>query len=213
MLARCIDSVAAQTVKCNHLMVADGVYPFHPPRTRHISLDRNHDDYGNTPRAIGALLGVAERYDGIAFLDADNWYEPDHIETCLAVSAGADAVIAQRFFRHVETGEILKLPEEHDHVDTNCWLFLPGAFRLLPRWVFFPKEAALIGDRLFWQAIKGRLRLGHTEKQTVNYTCTYSVFYEALGLKVPDGVKPTQHFECEEQSFSSAALNTKGESS
>jgi hypothetical protein len=46
---------------------------------RHIRLGRPHNDAGNTPRGLGALLAVSEGYDGIGLLDADNWYDEDHI--------------------------------------------------------------------------------------------------------------------------------------
>ena len=74
LLKRCIRSVRDQTLNADHIMVADG----HPQdwidneRVRHIRLDRSHNDYGNTPRGIGAILAIAEQYSGIGLLDADN---------------------------------------------------------------------------------------------------------------------------------------------
>ncbi len=84
VLEHCISSVRAQTEPADHLLVADG----HPQDwiddlpVRHIRLDRAHCDYGNTPRVVGAMLGISEGYGGIGFLDADNWIESDHIATC-----------------------------------------------------------------------------------------------------------------------------------
>ena len=80
-IERCIASVAAQTHACDHFLVADGHAQdwIDGAGVRHLRLDRGHGDYGNTPRALGALLAVSEGYDAIAFLDADNWYAPEHV--------------------------------------------------------------------------------------------------------------------------------------
>src|SRR5262245_60634010 len=80
-LRRCIDSVRQQTAACDHFLVADG-FPqdwIDREQVRHLKLDASHGDYGNTPRAIGALLASSESYEGIGFVDADNWLEPDHV--------------------------------------------------------------------------------------------------------------------------------------
>src|SRR5574337_2079445 len=91
-LARCIDSVRKQHAdreigEIAHILVADG-HPQHwidDLSVRHLKLDRAHGDFGNTPRSIGAQLAASEGYDAIAFLDADNWLDPDHVAACVAV--------------------------------------------------------------------------------------------------------------------------------
>src|ERR1700731_4980422 len=85
-LERCIRSVSAQTVPTDHIIVADGRPQDWIDATgaRHLRLDRAHGDYGNTPRGLGAMLAIAERYDGIGLLDADNWLEPEHVAACVA---------------------------------------------------------------------------------------------------------------------------------
>ena len=35
---------------------------------------------GNPPRALGGILADAYGFDAVAYLDADNWYDPSHIE-------------------------------------------------------------------------------------------------------------------------------------
>ena len=82
VLERCIQSVRSQTLPADHFLVSDG----HPQdwldsaNVRHIRLGKSHKDVGNTPRGVGALLAVSERYEGIGLLDADNWYDKNHIE-------------------------------------------------------------------------------------------------------------------------------------
>ena len=137
LIERCMASVRSQTVPTDHFLVADG-FPqewIDTAGVRHFKLDRSHGDYGNTPRGVGALLAIAAQYSGIAFLDADNWLEPDHVETCLAAASGTpapcDYVIAQRSFRRPDES-IMPVADEELHVDTNCFFFLPGAFSVDP---------------------------------------------------------------------------------
>ena len=82
VLEQCIASVRSQSVRADHILIADG-FPqdwIDQINVRHVRLDRAHADWGNTPRCIGALMAAAEGYDGIAFLDADCWLEQDHLE-------------------------------------------------------------------------------------------------------------------------------------
>src|SRR5262249_4891479 len=87
VLAKCRDSVRNQTYACTHVLVADG----HPQRQMahadalHIVLPLAHHDNGNTARMIGAMSAVNRGFHAIAFLDADNWYEPDHVARMVAL--------------------------------------------------------------------------------------------------------------------------------
>ncbi|MCU0940002.1 MAG: tetratricopeptide repeat protein, partial [Burkholderiaceae bacterium] len=85
-LERCIASVKAQDYPVTHYMVADGFAQdwIDHSGVRHLKLDQGHADFGNTPRAIGAQLAVSEGFDAVCFLDADNWFAPDHVSRCLA---------------------------------------------------------------------------------------------------------------------------------
>ncbi len=77
-----------------------------------------------------------------------------------------------------------------DHVDTNCYLFLPDAFSLLHYWVTLPREFAAVGDRLFRLIMKARLpEPAITLEPTVKYTCLFESFYRYLGETPPPGAK------------------------
>ena len=196
LIERCIDSVRAQSVAAEHIVVADG----HPQAwidgaaVRHLKLDRSHGDFGNTPRAIGALLAISEGYSGIGFLDADNWLESDHIEACLAVAqttaAPCDYVVAQRIFRRPDA-TVMPVPEEPNHVDTNCYFFLRGAFCAIPHWAMMPKELAPLGDRYFSAMMRSRpFSHARMSRPTVNYLCVWEQLYLALGETPPPEAKP-----------------------
>jgi glycosyltransferase involved in cell wall biosynthesis len=127
-LERCVASVKRQTVRADHILVADG-FPqdwLDHAGVRHLRLDRAHGDYGNTPRGIGSLMAVAEGYDGIGLLDADCWLEPDHLEHCLAQAGEAGLgrcgfVVTSRTLRRPDETVIDAADESPAvHVDTSC---------------------------------------------------------------------------------------------
>jgi hypothetical protein len=196
-LQRCLDSVRAQTHACDQLLVADG----HPQDwldgagVRHLRLDRAHADYGNTPRSIGALLAVSEGFDAVAFLDADNWYEPGHVAACvdLATRTGADVVTTGRRLVR-EDGSVIPFELAEDlsgaHVDTSCLFLLFGAFHALPRWALMPKPMAMLGDRYFVQSLRAEaLKEARVHAQTVNYQCGFADVYHAVGEPPPPFAK------------------------
>ena len=192
-LGRCIDSVRRQTVGADHLLVADG-FPqewLDGVRVNHLRLGRCHADFGNTPRGLGAMLAIAEHYEAIGFLDADNWYDDNHVEACVAAASGApeaDAVIARRrFVRH--DGSVMDISDEPDHVDTSCFWLHTGALHVAHFWLM-PSQLAPICDRVYYAMIKARqLKLGYVPQATVNYTCQYAALYRALGESPPAGAK------------------------
>jgi glycosyltransferase involved in cell wall biosynthesis len=200
LIERCLASVRAQTVCVDHLLVADG---FSQPwleeaPVRHIKLDRAHGDYGNAARGAAALLAVAEQYDAIAFLDADNQYRPTHIEACLAASRAAPAapyVVATRDYVRPD-GSVMPLLQtedlpQGDHVDTNCYLLLPPTYPLLHHWCATPREFAAVGDRLFRLVLKSRLAAPAivVGAPTVKYLCLFESLYRAIGETPPSGAK------------------------
>jgi hypothetical protein len=200
-LERCIDSVKSQTVRADHLMVADG-FPqdwVDGAGVRHLRLDRAHGDYGNTPRAMGGLLAIAEQYDGLCFLDGDNWLEPNHVEECLGARDKAvaqqqpvDYVIARRNFCRPD-GSPIPVEQESitNHVDTSCFFFFPPAFHVVPHFGMMPKELSAVGDRFFYNTIKARgLRPAICEATTVNYSCIWEIIYRNAGEEPPPGCKP-----------------------
>jgi hypothetical protein len=163
------------------------------PRTLHVPLPHANADYGNTPRVIGAMLADSYGFDAIAFLDADNWFEPVHLERmAAALNLGKTPLVScKRTFRHLD-GSVLpctELDEERfTHVDTNCWLVTRPAFSLLPIWRI-PKWAAIMGDRVFLEhARRERFAITETQLRTVNYRTKYVNHYRLAGIPSPAGV-------------------------
>jgi glycosyltransferase involved in cell wall biosynthesis len=201
VLARCIDSVRAQTIATDHLLVADG-FPqdwIDQAGVRHLRLDRSHADWGDTPRGIGCLLGVAEGYDAIALLDADCWLEPDHVELSLATAAkhpSADFIVAVIINRRPD-GSAFDVPQapHEEHVDTNAFFFLPRAYRALALWLHIPSAISAAGDRVFYQGVKALgLRFAVNPRPTTNYVCTWASVYALINEEPPAGAKPNPDY-------------------
>ncbi len=203
ILGRCVQSVRQQTLTADHFLIADG-FPqawLDTEPVRHIKLDRSHNNNGNTPRTVGALLAVAEGYQGVGFLDADNWFEPRHVELCVRAAADArdkagvevDYVIAQRYLRRLDE-TIIPLPDESptEHVDTSCFFMLPGSFGVIPYFGTMPSQLACICDRIFYGAIiEQGLKAALVREKTVNFQYFYQPAYHALGEEAPPGAKPS----------------------
>lgn len=202
-LRRCHDSVLQQThADIEHIMVADG-FPKAEidawPRCLHIHLPVNHNDSGDTPRIVGSASACARRFDGVVFLDADNWFDPGHIGKLVEAHqrSGAPVVTCARRLVRPDTGEVLGTCTESDGQrfnDTNCYLITEQAYPLLAAWGFRNQAVAAslrtVGDRLFWSAVVnsgvGRVHVG---EPTVNYETTYAVHYPARKLEVPEFAK------------------------
>jgi len=201
-LERCIESVKAQDFPVTHYMVADGFAQDWIDGTgvEHLKLGRGHADFGNTPRALGAQLAVSEGFDAICFLDADNWYAPDHVTRCLEAADASeepvDYVVARRNFVR-DDGTVIPLAHDEDaaadregHVDTNCYFLLRGAYHTLARWNLMPKPLGIVCDRVYRIVLEAeKLKRTFTTTVTVNYLCTWRGPYLALGEAPPDFAK------------------------
>jgi hypothetical protein len=191
-LQRCHDSVAGQMHYCDHFMVADG----HPRseidawRCFHLRIP-NHDDYGDTPRVVGAASAVALGYDAIAFLDADNWYEPHHLLTLVNLhqKTGAPIVTCARMLRRASDSSVLGVCRESDgdrFNDTNCYLITEPVFGILRAWAFRSRSSSAVGDRVFWEAVKAHdIARAHSPAPTVNYVTNFANHYLANGETPP----------------------------
>jgi len=202
LLDRCIRSVRQQTLPADHILVADG-YPqdwIDGEPVRHIRLDRNHADFGDTPRALGAMLAVSEGYAGIALLDADNWLENNHIASCIEASLrseSCDYVIARRNLCRPD-GSVIDVEGApiSKFVDTNCFFLLPGSYHLAPRFGLVPHELSPICDRIFLSVLEAnRLHREIVTEKTVNYHCLWPAVYRMAGETPPPDANKTVNFQ------------------
>lgn len=201
-LSTCHSSVQAQTLACLHVMVADGI----PQQTvdswdcHHVVLPVSHNDIGSTPRLIGSFHAIGLGVDAVAFLDADNWYEPEHIERLMGArrNHGAAYVSSSRMLWSLDGARMGTCPEIDParFIDTNCMLFGKEAFHLLHHWVLMPDYGHLIGDRIIHHLVRqSGLPMAHVDAATVNYRCSKEGLYRRLGHPVPSGVLSRPDYE------------------
>jgi hypothetical protein len=200
ILRNCHQSVMNQTHPCTHFMVADG-FPVAEVATwpvRHNTLSAAHDDVGNTPRAVGSLCAMNEGFEAIAFLDADNWYYPEHIETMVKLHERTGAAVCSTVYSiHRLDGSFMFVDPQSDgvnHVDTNCYFLTREAFRLLPQWAMMPPQMGAIGDKVMWSLVVDlKLPRAHNPTPTVAFRSRYELHYLQIGEKPPEGAKTSDN--------------------
>lgn len=191
-LMRCCTSVARQTYACDHILVADGEVQevFDNFKITHMQLPVNVGNSGATPRGMGAQFAFVQGYDVVAFLDADNWYGPDHIEKAVELldQGDCEVVFANR---HVvfPDGEVLEAADPQDekegHVDTNCYVFSKKVAYLMAVWTMWPKEFGVGEDRVMRLVIdRKKIRTARMLTKTVWYESNWPIHY-ALAHKKP----------------------------
>jgi len=193
ILSRCHQSVLNQTYEqITHIMVADG--DPHPmveklQTCEHLILPYCHNDAGATPRAIGALSAFSRHYDCIAFLDADNTYEDNHIEIMVNNLGNRDVLTATRNIRDLNRKLLYVDTVESNgdtFCDTNCLFLTKNVMHLLHNWIV-PEHLKLWSDRIFWTAIKGNTTsIAHVSVPTVNYYSRWAWHYQYAGVTPPD---------------------------
>jgi glycosyltransferase involved in cell wall biosynthesis len=197
VLKRCHDSVLAQThADTFHVMVSDGA-PCDEidswSNVVHIRSSHN-GDYGDTPRAIGALIASAKGADAITLLDADNWFDPDHVEKLsgLQRQTNAQVVTGTRTLIRMD-GSVMGVCNESDgrnFNDTNCYLIMKDAFPVFGAWGFKDPKHGIVGDRIFWNAIQRMgYRRSHCMEPTVNYMTSFAFHYQVYNEPIPEGAK------------------------
>ena len=187
-------SVKAQTVRARHILVCDGSAPAQIPdfEGTHIILQRNYRDYGNTPRLIGCYDAITRDADAIAFLDADNWYYPSHLQSLIeaALAEELDAVASARMLHRLDGSPMIKCPtvDGRNYIDTSCLLILKPAFRHLIAWVLQGQETAAVTDQYPWRLMRSAgARLGFVDRPTVAYRTRHRVHYDQACEPAPPG--------------------------
>ncbi|WP_421693295.1 glycosyltransferase family 2 protein [Aestuariivirga sp.] len=220
-LQRAIGSVRAQTSPCDLILVSDG---FSNDIARqagaiHIELGVGHGDGGNAGRYVGAMVALAKGYDAVAFLDADNWYEPKHIQRMVQRQheTGATAVVSGRNI-YLPDGFKLQVPDEEDesgnHVDTSCYLLTRACEYAWHLWGQMPPEWGAVGDRVLLAELAGQ-RLARTGNRTMNYKSNYAYHYRLAQRPVPEKLNAVpldlvQNFFRSPQHFRQRSINRTG---
>jgi glycosyltransferase involved in cell wall biosynthesis len=197
MLRQTHESVLSQTMACEHFLVADG-HPQHEIsswQAHHVVLPKSHADNGNTPRGIGSFLARIEGYDFIAYLDADNWFEPNHIQSLVSLYEKTKTPVCSTFRNYYALDDtLLPISEQEEdqlrHVDTSCFLIHSSAYELIDVWLKMPKQLGPICDRVFFCQLKARkYSLASTRQRTVNFRSQYEFHYALAQKPIPQNIK------------------------
>ena len=163
VLRHCHDSVRQQTYPATHYLVADG-YPTPEVSNwpaEHIILSKSHDDNGNTPRGVGSLSAMNQGFDAIAYLDADNWYYSNHIESMVKLHVAQRAAVCTATCAiHRLNGSFMYVDtQESDGANARRYELSVHDAGSLPSATHLGDDAATVGpicDRIFWLAIRAR---------------------------------------------------------
>jgi hypothetical protein len=186
------DSVRAQSIAAGHILICDGSAPVQIAAFEgtHILLGRNYQDYGNTPRLIGCYNAIAQGADAIAFLDADNWYQRDHLEALLQYSRAnsLDACSSGRTLNRPDGSFLARCPmvNARPFIDTSCLLVMKSAFPHLIAWVLSTQEIAAVMDQEVWKHMQTMgARLGFLDRPSVCYRTRHAAHYRLAGEAPP----------------------------
>lgn len=199
ILNRCMTSVYSQLLVTNksHIIVADTTDVMESKNLQLpcqlINLNYNHKDAGATPRAIGALSAFSQGFDAVAFLDADNLYDPSHLYKMIEIckERGSDLVTATRniyssfdnTFLYTDTIESNGI----DFCDTNCLFVTKRLMSLMPSWIM-SRDLSLAGDRIFWNQIvhNKSIKRFHCNEPTVRYYTKWAWHFQQAKMAIPD---------------------------
>jgi len=188
-------SVRSQTIEARHIWFVTGRRrrQFRTSRARTSCCGGTIGDYGNTPRLIGCYNAITQDADAIAFLDADNWYYPDHLGSLSALAANTqlDAVASARMLHRLDGTPMMKCPtvDGTNYIDTSCLLVFRPAFRHLIAWVLQGQEAAAETDQLLWRLLRDAgVRMAFVDRATV----AYRTRHQSITTRRVKPVRPAQ---------------------
>lgn len=188
-LQQAIDSVANQTIETWHLVVLDGgqvqdaVSNIKVPDNWNGNMMTLYENVGGNGwygHRVYAAMPLMVNADYILFLDEDNWFEPNHVETMIAKIKSKNLMWAYSLRRICdERGQYVcdddceslgRHPAYYDHnvnfVDTNCYCFR-REYLVNVAHHFYGQWGA---DRPFYKAASTQLpSFGCTGQATVNY--------------------------------------------
>src|SRR5205085_2801885 len=140
----------------------------------YIQLSRPHQDNGNVARAIGSVSAISRGFDAVAYLDADNWFERDHLEQMILLHDKTKAAVCTAARNLVDLeGKLLGRCAESDgerFADTSSLFLTPKAYGLVAVWYRMPRKLAPICDRVIWKSLLDeKISRSHWPVPTVNF--------------------------------------------
>ncbi len=160
-LPKCIDSIIDQTYKNLEIILVDDGSPDGCPRicdeyaAREGRIKVIHQQNGGLSVARNSGLNIATG-EFVAFVDSDDWLEPDMYETLLKISVEHDADISECDFRPTD-GNIIAEKEKDEDV-TTVYDSFPAIVDAIVRKTSNPKLAFEVWNKLYKRELIGDLR-------------------------------------------------------
>ena len=187
-IRKAIKSVQDQTRKATHYVFihgadySDKTVPHLSPDTIAVHLPRANGGGGYGMAPVYALAPYVIEEDVICYLDDDNWYEPDHIESLVKMIQDHDLGWAYSLRKIVDNEgnficddncESLGChPNSHNQylVDNSCYVVRTDVARKHSSAWYVP----VISDRNFQAALmRNKIKAGTTGRHTVNYRLSH----------------------------------------
>jgi glycosyltransferase involved in cell wall biosynthesis len=187
-ITRAIKSVQDQTRKATHYVFIHGAdysyktISYLEDDTVAVHLPHNNGGNGYAMAPVYALAPFVIKEDIIFYLDDDNWYEPDHIESLVTIIQDHDLGWAYSLRKIVDNNgdwicddncESLGChPNSHGHylVDNSCYAVRTNVARKHGHAWYVP----IISDRNFQAALmRNKVKSGTTGRHTVNYRLSH----------------------------------------
>ncbi len=177
-ILQAIASVQEQTYTCQHYVFVDG--PCDVPEevfdyTNTVVLPKPTGKNGIMNGGIVAASAYLVEEDYICWLDDDNWFEPEHVETLMeAIKYKQYAYSLRKLMNPDGTfwdyDDCESLGVRSELIDVNCYLMERKlACGFAPLW-YHTTGTLMIGDRYMLQGLKQHnIPYGETGKYTVNY--------------------------------------------
>lgn len=186
-LQQTIDSVAAQTYPCAHYIFVDGVTLSPdirvPANAKVCALPFKTGANGYKNAAIVAASAFLVQEDAISWLDDDNWFEPDHIESLVEAKKNVPYAYSLRQIRKPDGSFVINDDFESighfgNFIDLNCYLMDRGtAIKIAPFW-YKSTGDQMVGDKYVYSVLKqSKLESNGTGLYTLNYRLTASRDY------------------------------------
>jgi hypothetical protein len=187
-IKRTIQSVQNQTRKATHYVFihgsdySDKTTPYLAPDTVAVHLPRANGTGGYGMAPVFALAPFVVDEDIIFYLDDDNWYDPDHIESLASMIEEHDLGWAYSLRKIVDNEGWWICDDNceslgchlnatgHYLVDNSCYAVRTDVARKHSHAWYVP----IISDRNFQaELMKARIKTGTTGRHTINYRLSH----------------------------------------
>lgn len=180
-LQQAIDSVHAQTHPCGHyvffngppppdlLVNLSGIYPIHLPK--------NTGGNGIMNGGVCAAAAYLVTEDYLCFLDDDNWFDPEHVESLVKAAKAKDAPYAYSLRKLINPDGSFWMDDYSEATghygglaDVNCYLLHRKLALGIAHLWHQTDGSQMVGDRYVWAALQqNNIAWAATWKHTVNY--------------------------------------------